>query len=280
MDGYGRDYRGGRGPGGGPGRGGRYDVWYVPDAAPQAGMYPGPWGEGRFTFRRQDGRWHDEAFVGHNDAEGTVYESGLHGHGHAPAHGPYEGGDWGRPGPASRYGGDGRRGSDADRICAWQIMTENPTAVTPDTTLADVARTMRELDVGVVPVVDGDDDRLVGVITDRDIVVRALADGHDGSATVEGSMTANVATVGRNDTVHDVLDVMKRERVRRVPVTDRDGRLVGIISQADLAVAYAGLDLEREAEVEEAIERISEPADPRHIGAPGRAFGVRRGYRY
>jgi CBS domain-containing protein len=285
MDGYGRDYRGGRG---------RYDVWYVPDAAPQAGMYPGPWGQGRFSFRRPDGRWYDEEYHGHTGAEGVVYERGRRGYGQGPyEHGGRGGGYEGEPGgygggygPEHGHGGyegeggHGRGRSDSDRICAWQIMTEDPHAVTAEATLAEVAKSMRELDVGVIPVVDGDEDRrLVGVITDRDIVVRALADGKDGGAKVGDYMTPGVATVGRNDTVHDVLDVMKRERVRRVPVTDREGRLVGIISQADLAVSYAGLDEHREAEVEEAIERISEPAHPRRGGWPGRTFGVRRAQR-
>ena len=278
MDGYGRDYRGGRGPrdqarGGGygaPRRGGDERVWYVPDAEPQAGMFPGPWGSGRFAYRR-GGQWYDEDYAGHTGTEGLVWERAARRRGQ-----PYY-----VPDPrAGRYDegfgpGGGARVSDADRICAWQIMTEDPEAVTPDTTLADVSRTMRELDVGIIPVVRGEGDRtLLGVITDRDIVVRALAEGKDGSATVRDHMTTEVSTVGRNDTVHDVLDVMKRERVRRVPVCDEGGRLIGIIAQADLAVSYAGLDLQRESEVEETIERISEPV---HRGRSwGRAFSVRR----
>ncbi len=282
MDGYGRDPRGARGRGDG--------VRYVPDAAPQSGMYPGPWGAGRFTFRRSDGSWYDEDFTGHNAAEGTVWERGRHG----PAHGPYDqtwmqGGGYGAPrqggGPARGWmqgrgdpdGGRQRGGCASDRVCAWQIMTEDPTTVTADTTLAVAAQLMRELDVGVIPVVDDDEGgRLVGVITDRDMVVRALADGKDGEATVGDHMTAEVTSVTPGDSVHDVLDVMKHERVRRVPVTDADGRLVGIISQADLAVSYAGLDMEREAEVEEAIERISEP---RHFH-DRHAHGIRGGRRY
>jgi CBS domain-containing protein len=285
MDGYGRDPRGARGRGDG--------VRYVPDAAPQSGMYPGPWGAGRFTFRRSDGSWYDEEFTGHNAAEGTVWEGGRHG----PVHGPYDqawmhDGGYGAPrqgGPGGGHargwaqgrggqdGGEQRGGSDSDRIRAWQIMTEDPTAVTADTTLAVAAQLMRELDVGVIPVVDDDEGgRLVGVITDRDMVVRALADGKDGKATVGDHMTAEVTTVAPGDSVHDVLDVMKHERVRRVPVTDADGRLVGIISQADLAVSYAGLDIEREAEVEEAIERISEP----RVFRDRHSHGIRRGRPY
>ena len=279
MSGYGSDF----GRPGGPRRG--YDVWNVPDAAPQAGMYPGPWGEGRFTFRRGDGRWHDEGYEHYSDAAGVIRErrparrgpGNAGGGGYGEQGGRYGGGY--APRYDREYGRGGRRerpqGGASDRVCAWQIMTEDPQTVSRETTLAEVARTMRDLDVGIIPVTS-DEGRLEGVITDRDLVVRALAEGTDGSAKVADFMTGEVRTVGRNDTIHDVLDIMKRDQVRRVPVTDADGRLVGIIAQADLAVSYAGLDLEREAEVEEAIERISEPARrPR-----GRAHGVRRSNRY
>ena len=154
--------------------------------------------------------------------------------------------------------------ADADRIRASEIMTANPEAVTPNATVQDAARLMRDLDVGIVPVVESEESlQLVGVVTDRDLAVRVLADGGDCTAAVISKCTTNVATVSPTDTVHEVMNVMKRERVRRVPVTDSDGRLVGIIAQANLAVDYAGLDLDRETEVEEVIERISEPARPR-----------------
>jgi CBS domain-containing protein len=172
---------------------------------------------------------------------------------------------WG--GGTAGYGGfQSSRGgrSDADRIRAREIMTDNPECVTPDTSVAEVARKMRDLNVGIIPVVDSlESRRLRGVITDRDLAIRVLAEDKDGKVKVSDYMTGQVETVNQNDTVHRILDVMKREQVRRVPVTDREGRLVGVIAQADLAVSYAGLDLDRETEVEEAIERISEPARPR-----------------
>lgn len=152
--------------------------------------------------------------------------------------------------------GQGKRGAERAR----DIMTENPEAVTPSTTLGEVARRMAELDVGILPVVDDPEvRRLRGVVTDRDLVVRGMARGLGDSATVAECMTPNVSTVNRNASVRQVMDVMRREKVRRVPVTDGEGRLVGIIAQADLAVQYAGLDPEREMEVEEVLERISEP---------------------
>jgi len=154
----------------------------------------------------------------------------------------------------------GVRGTGALTVRAADIMTEEPRAVTPRTPLADAARLMAEADVGILPVVDGSEGaRLVGVVTDRDLAVRGLALGRDGAAPVAECMTSTVASVRPAASMREVFDLMKRERIRRVPVTDADGRLVGIIAQADLAVHYAGLDVEREREVEEVIERISEP---------------------
>jgi CBS domain-containing protein len=142
-----------------------------------------------------------------------------------------------------------------------EIMTEEPDAVTVNTTVAVAARKMKDLDVGIIPVVDNLEDRhLRGVITDRDLAIRVLAEGRDGKTKVSSCMTTDVETCGKYDTVADVVDVMRSERVRRVPITDDDGRLVGIVAQADLAVRYAGVDFDREIEIEEAIERISEPA--------------------
>jgi CBS domain-containing protein len=155
--------------------------------------------------------------------------------------------------------------ADADRVRVRDLMTPNPEAVTAGTSLAAVARRMRDLDVGIIPVVD-DEERFVlqGVITDRDIAVRAAADGRDMEKSRVGDfMSSGVSSVQEGDSVRDVFSVMKRERVRRVPVTDFSGRLVGIIAQADLAVDYAALDVEREIEVGELLERISEPARPR-----------------
>jgi CBS domain-containing protein len=161
------------------------------------------------------------------------------------------------------WGGvDGPVGPDA--LCARDIMTEEPFAVTPAASIGEVARWMQELDVGIVPVVEDDEGRmLAGVITDRDIVVRGLAQGLGPDATVEACMTPHVSTVSQSAPVRAVMEVMRRERVRRVPITDGDGRLVGIVAQADLSVHYAGLDEGREREVEEVVERISEPALPR-----------------
>lgn len=161
--------------------------------------------------------------------------------------------------------GSGHSSADVDRIRAADIMTPNPEALTPDTPVAEIARRMRDLDVGVIPIVDDDESsRLQGIVTDRDIAVRVAAEGKDAKKTLARDiMSPDVQCVGESDHIRDVFAVMKRSRVRRVPVVDAEGHLVGIIAQADLAVNYAGLDLQRETEVEEVIERISEPARPR-----------------
>ncbi|MDQ3607137.1 MAG: CBS domain-containing protein [Gemmatimonadota bacterium] len=228
--------------------------------------------------------WFGEGYAGYpggepSDAYGGGYDRGLRaGRGYG-ADFRFRGGSFGGGGQQQGWGDQsggggayrgqqqqgGRRGGqgDAGRVRASSIMTENPETVTPDTTVVDAARKMRELDVGIIPVVESQENRrLKGVVTDRDLAIRVLAEGKDGSARVSECMTTQVETVNKNDSVLDVFDVMKREQVRRVPVTDRENRLVGIISQADLAVYYAGLDLQRETEVEEVIERISEPARP------------------
>jgi CBS domain-containing protein len=167
-------------------------------------------------------------------------------------------------------GGRGARGA----MRALEIMTENPQVVTPEATIAEVAQKMRDLDVGIIPVVDNVEGRqLRGVITDRDIAIRAVAEGKDGKVRVSDCMTADVRTVNKNDSVRDVMRVMRQDQVRRVPVTDREGRLVGIIAQADLAVDYALDDPSREAELGETIERISEPAQPQRRGVFAAASG-------
>jgi len=171
----------------------------------------------------------------------------------------------------SGYGGSefGMRGRDDQNsregqpaeMRASELMTENPEVVTPDASLTDVAKRMKEMDVGIIPVVDSKENRkLRGVITDRDIAIRAVAEGKDGKAKVSECMTSNVESVNKNDSVKQVLELMKRDQIRRVPVTDREGRLVGIIAQADLALDYSETSHRRQHKVHDTIERISEPA--------------------
>lgn len=143
---------------------------------------------------------------------------------------------------------------------ARDIMTQNPEALTGGDTVRRAAKLMRDLDVGIVPVVDDTDARRIrGVITDRDIAMRHVAEGHDNRCTVEDHMTDRVTSVGPEDDIDQVMKLMQRDQVRRVPVVEDGDRLVGIIAQADLAVK-AGDD--KTADVEETVEKISEPARP------------------
>ena len=140
---------------------------------------------------------------------------------------------------------------------AREIMSKNPTCVTPETTLVDAARLMKDENIGVIPVVDSlDSRRLIGVVTDRDIAVRAVAEGRDGSTTSVGHiMTADVRTSGPDDSVNDVMALMGREQIRRVPIVDERGALVGIIAQADIV-----LEAKDDKKAERTVEKISEPS--------------------
>jgi CBS domain-containing protein len=114
------------------------------------------------------------------------------------------------------------------------IMTERPVAATRDTLLKDIAKMMLDHDVGEIPIVD-DDARPVGVVTDRDIVVRLVAAGQDpAQVRAEDCMTSPAITLNVESDLRECADVMVRERIRRVPVVDGDGRLCGIVALADL----------------------------------------------
>jgi len=134
------------------------------------------------------------------------------------------------------------------------VMTEDPQVVRPQTSLKEVAETMKSLDVGVVPVCEND--RLVGMITDRDIVVRAEAEGRDPSATVEQAMTPGVTFCFEEDDIDSAVRLMEEKQIRRLPVLNAQHRLVGIVSLGDLAVSG---DQRTTGEV---LERVSEPAKP------------------
>jgi CBS domain-containing protein len=165
------------------------------------------------------------------------------------------------------YGGSSFVGGDElRRMRAADVMTDNPECVTPDTSLADAARKMRDLDVGIIPVVESESSkRLRGVLTDRDIAIRAVAEGKDATTTrVMEVMTTEVETCNKNDSLRDVLSVMEREQVRRVPITDREGRLVGIIAQADVATEVDSPQGQRR--FADTVEQISEPGNPRGRG--------------
>lgn len=131
--------------------------------------------------------------------------------------------------------------------------------VTPGEPVSRAAEIMRDLDVGIVPVVDNRSDmRLVGVITDRDVTVRCVAAGGDPSRVVRDYMTASgLTTATPNADVHDVLRRMGQAQVRRVPVVDSTDRLVGLVSTADLLIR---LGAKEPLHIERTLEQISAPA--------------------
>jgi CBS domain-containing protein len=140
------------------------------------------------------------------------------------------------------------------------IMTKDPATVTPGTTVRDAAQLMQREDTGIIPVVDSEGTkRLVGVVTDRDIAIRVVAEGRGGDTRVSEIMTSNrLATLRPDADVDDVMDTMADQQVRRVPIVDDRGMLVGIVAQADV-VRKARDD----QKAERTVEKISEPSGKR-----------------
>ncbi|HTJ21168.1 MAG TPA: CBS domain-containing protein [Gemmatimonadaceae bacterium] len=136
------------------------------------------------------------------------------------------------------------------------IMTRDPSSVTADATVREAAQVMKRENVGIVPVVAGENERrLVGLVTDRDIAIRCIAEGKDGTCRVRDVMSADdLATCNANDDVENVMSAMRSEKVRRIPIVDERGSLVGIVSQADVLLKTR--DTSRAGET---VEQISEP---------------------
>jgi CBS domain-containing protein len=138
------------------------------------------------------------------------------------------------------------------RTKVHEVMTERPRAVTPDTPVSEAARLMESEDVGALPVLDGE--QLAGIVTDRDIVIRAVAGEKDPKGMpVREIVSKEVATIGPDDTLSDALKLMASAQVRRIPVVDEGNRLVGMLSQADVALEA------KEKDVGELVEEISKP---------------------
>lgn len=140
---------------------------------------------------------------------------------------------------------------------ARDIMTPDPEVVTPDDPISLAAQIMRDVDTGIVPVVDDRSSmRLKGVITDRDIAIRHVAEEHDQDCSVSDHMTKRkLDTVELDSDIDDVIKLMERDQVRRIPVVEDGDRLVGIIAQADLATQGV-----KTKTVGEVVEKISEPS--------------------
>jgi CBS domain-containing protein len=135
------------------------------------------------------------------------------------------------------------------RRCS-EIMTRDVRTATRVMTLRDVSVMMRDGDMGSVPVVE--DGRLVGIVTDRDIVVRCVAEGRGPETPVGKAMTDEIYSVKPDDFAFEAIRLMGDKQIRRVPVVDADGKLAGIISMADVA-----LETEDELEIAETLEEIS-----------------------
>jgi CBS domain-containing protein len=248
---------------GGPGFGGpppprsRYE--YDDERGPRGGR---PWGV--------RGEYDDRAY-GRGDFYRDEYYSGPRDAGRGER-------EYGRtpptpPPPREEYErGRRRAGATRSHLRCRDIMTRDVTVASRATTLEEVARMMRDEDTGVIPVVEPGETpsdsvtevqrvpartqangRLVGLITDRDIVIRALAEGQDArTVTAESVMTTDLHAVRPNDRVIEAIRKMGDKQVRRLPVVDREGNLRGIISMADIA-----LETEADRELGEALEEIS-----------------------
>jgi CBS domain-containing protein len=139
------------------------------------------------------------------------------------------------------------------------VMTRDPRTVTPETSARDAARLMKDEDVGIIPVVEGDSCRLVGVVTDRDLAVRLIAEGRDGETRVRDVMSGGrIATCTPDQDLNAAMDTMASEQLRRIPIVDERGSLVGIVAQADVV-----LKARNDKKAEETVERISEPGNSR-----------------
>jgi CBS domain-containing protein len=130
-------------------------------------------------------------------------------------------------------------------------MTSDPKTVEPDSTVRQAAGVMKQADTGIVPVVEGG--RLVGTITDRDIAIRVVAEGKDVEPTTVAEIASReLVTVDPDQDLDEALKLMAKHQVRRLPVVEEDGRLVGILSQAD--VAREGAD----SETGQLVQQISQ----------------------
>jgi len=137
-----------------------------------------------------------------------------------------------------------------------EVMTKGAECTSPNATLKEAATRMKQLDVGSLPVCDGD--RLQGMLTDRDIILRSVAEGQDPNEHHVGEvMTAEIFYAFEDQDVEELTKIMKKRQIRRVPVLNREKRLVGIVSLGDVALQTEN------GEAGEALQEISEPATAR-----------------
>jgi CBS domain-containing protein len=144
-----------------------------------------------------------------------------------------------------------------DNSTIASVMTRDVTVTRPDSSVQEAARVMRQLDVGSVPVCTGR--KLVGMLTDRDIAVRLVAEGRDPASTPASDiMTPGVIYLYDDQSVQEAADTMSAHQIRRLPIVNRDKELVGIVALGDLAVDVTDDQLGGDV-----LEGVSEPARPR-----------------
>jgi len=141
-----------------------------------------------------------------------------------------------------------------------EVMTRDPNCCLPTDTVFDAAQLMKSENVGPIPIVnDREKNKLEGIVTDRDLALKVVAEGLDPKDTrVREVMTTGVVTCRADDNVNDALDLMEQHQLRRIPIVDGNDRLVGIIAQADIATR-----LEAPEKTAEVVEEISKAASSR-----------------
>jgi len=132
------------------------------------------------------------------------------------------------------------------------LMSRDVKVISPDMSIREAAREMRDGDFGMLPV--GENDRMIGTISDRDIAIRAVAEGKDTGTKVRDVMSEGIAWAFEDDSVEEAAKIMSKRQVRRLPVVDRDKRLVGIVALGDFAV--------ESSEIRPAAEALSEISKP------------------
>jgi CBS domain-containing protein len=133
------------------------------------------------------------------------------------------------------------------------VMSRGVQVISPDSTIREAARKMREGDFGMMPV--GENDRMIGAITDRDIAIRAVAEGKDPDTQVRDVMSEDIVWAYEDASVEEAAELMSEHQIRRLPIVNRDKRLVGIVALGDFAVEAS--DIEPAAE---ALTEISQPS--------------------
>jgi CBS domain-containing protein len=162
---------------------------------------------------------------------------------------------FGEKGRQPEIGNDGKE-TETEMKCS-ELMTKDPSCCLPTDTVFDAAQLMKSEDVGPIPIVnDKQTKKLAGIVTDRDLALKVVAEGLDPKQTqIEEIMTTGVQTCGPDDDVSNVLELMEQHHIRRIPIVDDNDRLVGIIAQADVATR-----IDQPDKTHEVVEEISKAA--------------------